>query len=267
MHFSASKLLKNLLFGFYFRLYADGDGGGGGGGIEITPEIQAVIDAAVATNVEGLKAKNAELIGKVKTVGDQLKAFEGIDPVKTKEMLARFENDEEAKLIAEGKISEVIEGRTARLRADAEKKIQDALKEAQAATNRASAFQGQVLDNALRAAAAETGIHKHAVEDALLRGRSMFTLSEDGKAVQLGDDGQPVLGKDGKTPFSPTEWLDTMKETAPHWFPSGSSGGGSGGNSKDGGSSGAKAMKRSAFEALPANEKAAFATGGGQITD
>jgi hypothetical protein len=63
----------------------------------------------------------------------------------------------------------------------------------------------------------------------------MFQLDENGHAVQIGDDGQPVLGKDGKTPFNPAEWLDSMKEAAPHWFPAGASGSGSGSGNRGAG--------------------------------
>ena len=84
------------------------------------------------------------------------------------------------------------------------------------------------------AAATKAGIHQHAIDDALLRARSMFRLNDDGQAVQFDQDGNVVIGKDGKTPFTPNEWLDGMKETAPHWFPAGNSGGGVGGNSNKG---------------------------------
>lgn len=222
-HFSVSKLLKHLLFGF-FRFNATGDEGGGAG-----DDVATQIAAAVAKEVAGLKAKNEELLGKVKTSTEQLKAFEGIDPVKTRELLSRFENDEEAKLIADGKISDVIDKRTEKLRQEAERKVAEATAKAEAATKRALAFQGRVLDDAIRAAAAAAGIHKHAIDDALFRGRSMFALDEGGQAVQIGSDGHPVLGKDGKTPFSPAEWLESMKEAAPHWFPAQGSGSGSSG--------------------------------------
>jgi len=250
-YFSVSKLLKHLLFNL-FRFHATD--GGGGGAPEITPEIQAVIDAAVAESVKGLKAKNGELIDAEKKLKDQIKLFEGIDPVKTKEMLARLENDAEAKLIADGKINEVIEARTEKLRKDLDRQVKEAQETAAAEAKRAAAFEGRVLDDALRAAATSTGLHQHAIEDALYRGRAMFKLDQDGKAVQLGDDGQPVLGKDGKSPFTPAEWLEGMKETAPHWFPVGNngSGGGAGGSKSQ---QGGKTISRAAFDALdPASQ-------------
>ena len=95
---------------------------------------------------------------------------------------------------------------------------------------------------------------QHAVEDALFRARTLFTLDGDGNAVQV-KDGQVVIGKDSKTPYSPAEWLEGMKESAPHWFPAGGSGGGAPGGKGPGGS-GAKTMKRADFDSLNPLEKA-----------
>ncbi|WDZ97971.1 hypothetical protein Herbaro_09380 [Herbaspirillum sp. WKF16] len=266
MHFfSVSKLLKNLLFNF-FRFHAAGDGGGGSGGLEITPEIQAVIDAAVADATSGLKTKNGELLGDQKKLKEALKQFDGLDATKIRELMARFENDEEAQLIADGKINEVIERRTEKLRTESDRRLKEADDKVAAAEQRASAFQGRVLDDTIRAAASTAGLHPHAIEDALFRGRTLFTLDKDGKAVQLGEDGHPVLGKDGKSPFTPAEWLDSMKDTAPHWFPTGNSGGGggAGGNHRQ---QAGKTMTRAAFDALDPSAKAQTVRDKVTITD
>jgi hypothetical protein len=192
------------------------------------------------------------------------KMYEGIDPEKTRQFMSKFENDEEAQLIADGKINDVIAKRTEKQRAEWERQNREALAKADAAEIRAKAFQGRVLDDAIRAAASAIGIHKHAIDDALFRGRSIFTLDDNGKAVQLDSDGQPILGKDGKTNFSPSEWLESMKESAPHWFPVGSSGSSASGK---GTQATGKQMKRTAFNALSAVEKAATAKAGIAIVD
>lgn len=204
------------------------DGSAGGGGEGDGADVQAKIDAAVQAAVSGLKSKNTELIGSLKEAKDKLKEFDGIDPTAVRNILKRFADDEEAKLIADGKIDDVLNKRTERMKADYDKKLTEALTKAEQAEKRAQAFQGRVLDDSIRAAAAKAGIHQHAVDDALFRARAMFVLDEDGQAVQLGEDGRPVLGKDGKSPFTPLEWLEGMKEKAPHWFPATASGGGAG---------------------------------------
>jgi len=196
--------LKRKLFNHAF-LNAAGDGGGAGGGTgpEITPEIEAVIAARIAEATNGLKAKNSELLGSLQKQKETLKQFEGVDVESVKQIMARFENDEEAKLIKDGKFDQVIERRTEKLRAESERQVQQALEKVSAAEKRAKSFEGLVLDNHIRAAAASAGLHSHAIEDALFRGRSLFTLDAEGKAIQLGEDKHPVLGKDGKSPFTP----------------------------------------------------------------
>jgi len=155
------------------------------------------------------------------------KQYEGMDPVKFKEIMARFENDEEGKLIAAGKISEVVDKRMARQRAELERQVEAEKANTAAAIQRAEAHIQRVLDNEIRAASGE--LHKFAVDDALLLGRQIFKLDDKGNAVQFDSDGRVVLGKDGKTPFGPKEWLEDMKKTKPHWFPASGSGGGAGG--------------------------------------
>lgn len=217
------------------------EGGGGGGGgtggtggtpapVAITPEIQALIDAAkteaVNAAVTGLKAKNSELIAKVKDAGEKLKTFDGIDPVAVKAILTKFASEEEAALLAKGEIDTVLTRRTEHMQAAHAKQIAEANAVAERNAKQAQAFQGRVLDESIRAAIAQAGLHKFAIDDALLAARTMFSLNDDGQAVAIGSDGEPVLGKDGKTPLSPLEWLESMNEKKPHWWLANASGGG-----------------------------------------
>ena len=220
-----------------------------------------VLDVTGLEDTSGLKSaleKERQAVKDAKAAARALEAqFAGIDPVKVKEMMARLDQDGEAALIAAGKLDEVITKRTEKLRVELQKQVDAAHAEAKAAAGRAGKFSQRVLDNHIRAAAAKAGLHTHAVEDALFRARTMFTLTEDGDAVQLDADGKPVLGKDGKSNFTPAEWMESMKETAPHWFPAGSSGGGGAGSGS--GAGGAKVISRSAFNALSADEKSVIA--------
>lgn len=240
---------------------AGNGGGGGGGGDDVQAKISAAVDAAVA----GLKSKNSELLGKLKESTETLKRYEGIDPDAVRSILKRFTDDEEAALIAKGQVDTVLAKRTERMKADFDKQLAAAKAEAEAFGKRATAFQQRVLDNEIRAAAAKAGIHQHAIDDALFRGRAMFSLSDDGSAVALGDDGRPVLGKDGKTPFSPLEWLESMKDKAPHWFPAQASGGGASGSG--GGGAGGKTITRAAFDALDPQGRMDAIKGGAKLVD
>jgi hypothetical protein len=195
--------------------------------------------AAVESATSGLKAKNSELLGSLREAKDTLKKFDGIDAETVHALVKRFADDEEGALIKAGKIDEVLAKRTERMKANYDKLLSDANGKAEAAIKRAKSWEGRVLDESIRAAAAKAGLHQHAIDDALFRARSMFSLTDDGQAVALDESGKPQLGKDGKSPFTPAEWLEGMKERAPHWFPASASGGGAGGGGGNGGGSGA----------------------------
>lgn len=154
--------------------------------------------------------------------------YDGIDPEQTKELLSKINQSEEARLIAEGKIDEVIKSRTERMKAEYEAKLSETERQAQQAMERAKKRDLQVLENQIRQAAAESGVHKNAYEDVLLRARNVFSLSDNDEAVALGADGNPVYGKDGSTPLSPKEWLESLRDNAPHLFPAQASGSGAG---------------------------------------
>jgi hypothetical protein len=237
----------------------EGAEGGGGQGPQITPEIQALIDAQVNQAVTGLKAKNAELLGKVKTAGDQLKEFEGIDPNAVRTILQRFSDDEEAKLIASGKIDEVLNKRTERMKQGFEQETAKERQAREAAEQRAEKFTRRVLENSIRAEASAAGIHQHAVEDALFRAQSLFQLDEDGNPVAS----EGLFGKDGK-PLTLKEWMAEMKDKAPHWWPATANGGGS---QPNGGAKGKKTINRAAFDQLDPVGKAEYIRSGGAVTD
>ena len=203
-----------------------------------------------------LSHANREAADRRKAVKELEEKYAGIDPVKVREMMAKLDQDGEAKLLAEGKIDEVVNKRTEKLRADLQKQLDEAHGKAQAAEQRSKQYSQRVLDDRIREAV--TGkVHNSAIMsgDVLRAAREIFILDEHGNAVQLDADGKPVLGKDGKTAFSPAEWIESMVEIAPHWFPASSSGGGANGSGN--GSNGSRTMKRAAFESLSAHEKAA----------
>ncbi|SET28362.1 hypothetical protein [Thorsellia anophelis] len=242
-----NKFLRMLIeaqsAGRLYRDAANGDGDGGGSGDggnnppkapEITPEVQAIIDKKINEVTTGLKNKNSELHGKLKEQAEQLKNFEGFDPVALKALMKRVETDEEAKLIAEGNFDEVINRRTERFRSDTEKQLQAKDAELQAAREFANKFKGRMLGDLVRGIASKAGALSGADEDLLLRAQSVFKISDDGEAVALDKDGSVIYGKDGRTPLTVQEWIESTKETAPHLWPQ-AQGTGAGGTGKPNG--------------------------------
>ena len=179
------------------------------------PAVQALIDQQVL----GLKNKNTELIQVQKGLKTQLDTFEGIDPVAVRAILTKFSSEEEAELIAKGKIDEVLSKRTERLSADWQKKVdaeKGTVQKLSAANQRLAA---RALSEAISKAAIKAGALPEAIEDITLRAKGAgWSIDEEGNPVaKAGDD--IVFGKDGKTALTPNEWAESLRETAPHLWP------------------------------------------------
>jgi hypothetical protein len=242
-----------FIFGKWYPLMAEeggGEGGGNGGGND-TQDFDAKVAAAVEAAVSGLKTKNSELLGSLKAAKQDAARFEGIDPDAVRNILSKFANDEEAGLIAAGKIDEVLDKRTTRMKAGFEQETAKERAAREAAETRADKFSRRVLENGIRAEATAAGLHQYAIDDALLRASATFKLDDEGNPVAVED----AFGKDGK-PLTLKEWFSDMKDKAPHWFPANANGGGS---QQSNANHGAKTMKRTQYEALsPLDQRAAI---------
>lgn len=245
------------------------DGTGGAGEISAdNPAVQALIEQAT----KGLRESQRQILSEKKSLQQQFEEFkqqfDGIDPEATRQLNQRIAADEDTRLIAEGKVDEVLERRTKALKGDFQKQLD-------AAAQREADFQSQLqsssarikellIEQKLSDAAAKLGMVSSAVVDARLRAANVFALNEEGDIVAKDSDGSVVLGKDGKTPLTPAEWLETQRETSPHWFPAPSGGGASGGAGSGAGGGGVyRISKAEAADArtYQAAKKAAEARG------
>jgi len=205
------------------------------------PEIKSLVDEAVAAATKGLSSNRDEILTEKKGLQAKLdelgKQWEGLDPAVVKNLVDRMNNDEETKLIAEGKIDEVVEKRVAAMKTDLESRLE-------AATEKLATLEGTngtlsdkvknlVIDGMVRQAGGELKLLPTAIEDAIVRAKGRFQLDENDNPVARDEHGTLLIGKDGKSPLKPVEWLEGMKEQAPHWFPT-PSGAGAGGGSGSG---------------------------------
>jgi len=193
------------------RLQSPEPGAAGGGTVpppsappeipeNLQPVVQSMIDTAVSTQVGGLKSKNSELIATQKTLKDELKKFEGIDPEAVRNILKKFGDEEEAALIAKGEIDKVLNNRTERMAKDWEKKVNIEKERADKLEAKNAKLAQRATAEAVLKAANKTGALPEATEDIVLRAQGAgWTINEDGEVVAM-KDGEVVLGKDGKTP-------------------------------------------------------------------
>ncbi len=205
---------------FYVYQAEAGDEGGSTGGASGTDDIAVKIKAAVDEATSGLVAKNKDLLAELKKEREELKKFAGIDPVKVKKLLDDLDADEDTKLIKEGKVDELLNRKYEKRDKDWQIKLDAAIAERDAAKAKADKFLDSVLDDRLRSAF-NGKVDPRSMKAALLEAKQIFKLDDEGRAVQFDAEGQIVVGKDGKSPFSPLEWIesDTTRTESPYFFP------------------------------------------------
>lgn len=239
------------------KLYAKGDDGKFRLGVDDVPDVTNLTKALKSERELRERAEKAEKALKTQ--------YDGIDAEEARKLFAQFEGSEEAKLIKEGKIDQVVSKKIERQTAEFNKKLKAAEDKSNAAMERVARVNQRILDSAAREAAVKAGIHQYAVDDFVLALRAEgWTLDDKDEPVLLDSDGQPVLGKDGKTRLTVTEAAESKRDARPHWYSSNASG--SGARPSYNGS-GAKVMKKAAFDALPAKERARLMADGYSLQD
>lgn len=178
-----------------------------------SPEIQAAIAAAVEAEVSGLKSKNNELLeklGKTKTEAEAIKSqFSDVDLEEYRAFKQKIKQDETTKLIAEGKIEEVLNQRVEALKQDYDSKL---TKTAQTA----ELYKSKVLNGYIATAAAQAGVDPSALDlVSLLAAQSGVKLDDNGNPVIVDAEGNVRYSKDGNTPLSINDWLSSLRESKP----------------------------------------------------
>jgi len=201
--------------------------------------------------VTQLNKENEKRRKQLQEMEDRLKE---VDLEEYKALKEKAAKAEEERMILEGK-QEELANKKLELR-DAEWKKQLALKDAEleAINSKVANLKEKALQEQIRSGI--NGVfHAMANDDAVLVAMSMFKLDDNGNAVMYDEDGAVVIGKDGKTPFSPREWAnsDALKDTKPHWFAA--SLGGTGATQTQG-SGGGKTMSRAHFMTLSTAQQA-----------
>ena len=183
---------------------------------------------ALAAEVAQLRESNQVLQEEKAALSERLRAFEGLDADRVRAVMERLEQDEDVRLIAEGRVEEVVMRRGERLAREqaallAQRDERIAELEAQLAA-RDEQLARRVVDDQIREAAAASGMVASAMEDALNRGRQVFSLDDAGQAVALASDGTVRLAAESASPLSPKDWLESLRSVAPHWWPPSSGG-------------------------------------------
>lgn len=199
---------------------------------ELTVNLTNASKTAVEDAVSGLKTKNTEILGEKKTLQEQLKTFEGIDPKKAKDAMEFHEKNKDAKFLEDGTVEELIEKKTSQLTSDHETVVTELttkLGEAQAhGQNYQTLFESKVIDDGLKEEAIKQGIRPEALNDVVMRGRGVFSLDESKQIEARDSEGKLAVTEDKKV-LTPKNWITGLKETSPHYWPNSESAGAHGG--------------------------------------
>lgn len=190
--------------------------------------------------VDEFRDNNVKL---TKELEDLKKQYGDVTPDKLKEIQAAAQKaredarkKEEEIAIKEGKIEDVLKSRTQEMRENYEKQLGEL-------RNKVSAGEAEleriIVERGIAEAAAKKKVLPTAVEDVIMRGKTVWKL-KDGKPQPFEQkDGKEELryGKDGKVLTFET-WLDQLATSAPHLFEASA---GSGASGKGGGAPGTQA--------------------------
>lgn len=153
----------------------------------------------------------------------KLDGYKGIDATKYQTLLGLEKRLTDKELIEAGKVDEVVQSRIQSMKGEHEgvvTKLSDDLSIA----NRQ--LESLLIDSAVRVKALEAGVIPTAVDDVMLRAKTVFKIV-DGKAVPH-SEGKPLYGKDGVNSMSVEEWMGSLAKSATHLFGQTSGGGAQG---------------------------------------
>lgn len=197
--------------------------------------------AAANDETTRLRTHSDKLLDEKKKLQAQYKSYEGLselgDPEYIQNVLKQFQNDEDAKLFAEGKGPDVLKKHTERLTLDFKSQIDDLNKSVESLTSEKTKYEKLYHESeaghAISAAAIKAGIRDTALDDALMRARGVFTVGDDGQLEARDADGNLITVNN--KPLTPETFVLQLREKYPHYWPdskSGGANGGAGGDSK-----------------------------------
>lgn len=173
-------------------------------------------DGAYYLDVEGAVAKERldEFRNNNVDLTKRLEAFKDLDPAKVQELLENERKIAEKKLIDAGDIEGLVNQRIAAMKTDHDRKVAEMTTQLGTANRQLETL---LIDNSVREVASKIGVVPSAVDDVLLRAKTVFKV-ENGAPVAKDSAGNTVYGKDGTSSLNIGEWLGGLKEQAPHLF-------------------------------------------------
>ena len=194
-----------------------------------SPQIRAMIDKAVADATSGIVKNRDEVLSEKKRLQDEYqkmqKTWEGLNPDQVRQVMDQFSKEEERKMLAEGKLDEVVQRRFQAFITREQKQREAAEQIANQARDEAAKLKSQWHREKLY-----NSVARHVsgtVDGALSRiqreveAEGWFKVDDEGRITTTE---HTPLGKDGK-PITMDTLNDYLLATTPFYFPASSGGG------------------------------------------
>jgi len=131
--------------------------------------------------------------------------------------------NEDVRMIKEGKFEEVIEKRVGTIRSDFESKFTELNSTLTSEQQKAQKFEGlyqrKTLEDALRSAAVMSKVRPEAVEDVVKNGLDVFSLGEDLQSVEARDSKGKLRKTEDDKILTTNLWVEGLKKSKPHYWP------------------------------------------------
>ncbi len=195
--------------------------------------------AAQKKKLDEFRSNNRSLHAQKEEMERKLEELGNIDPNKYQEALSALDKIsqlEEADLLKEGKVDEIVSKRTETMRSKYEQDLQAKTAALTETTDKYNQLHEQLtgikIDQSIQSAVEKVGkVRPGAMPDVLNRARSLWKLNEEGKPQAI-ENGSQKYGASGD-PLTMDEWAQDLVSSASFLFDAAGGGGGGGGKKDD----------------------------------
>lgn len=183
-----------------------------GGEKPIDTDSQAFKDA-VAAQTQSLKQQYDELNAQYTQAQATIDGYGDIDAKTAKELRDQRDQAQRESLQKNGKFDELHKQDMERAEKGWRSQLEKSNQETERYKARSEAISKNLVSAEIKAACAAAGVHASAVDDIVSRSAGKFGLDDDG-AIKASEG-----NVDGKgDPLSIADWVDSLRENAPHLF-------------------------------------------------
>lgn len=185
--------------------------------VDFTKQIGVEVEKATS----GIKANHDKLLDEKKKLAEK---FKGItDPEEALKALALVNDNEDFRMLKDGKFEEVIAKRLSTATQEFETKIvelTDKLSNHEmTAVKYKSLFADTVRDLRIKEAAIATGIYPAALADILNKGIGIFSVADDETSVEARDSKGHLRKTTDDKILTVDAWIESLRKTSPHYWP------------------------------------------------